>query len=153
MTDAPTTARYNVYGTSTEAPMKVRFKDAPLPEDVNREAEEKAGKLGYPKLVEVLLDARKHKRYGAAQFYLNGIEIAKFDYYFGMCTRFVIVTGDVGDSYGEITKKLKDAHGKLIPIALFMRSVVPDTISMHRPHERVDRRSADFKRDWINGKV
>ncbi len=144
---------YHVYGTQTEAPMKTRYAVDPLPEDLNREAEEIAGKFGYPKLVEIVKAAKKMKRYGSAHFYLNGIEVAKFDFWFGICMRVIFAQGDIGDDYQGVKDKLHSVHGKLIPVALFMRSLVPESISTVRPHERgINRRSADYKQDWLQGK-
>jgi hypothetical protein len=69
--------------------------------------------------------------------------------------RVVFAQGDIGDKYADIQTKLRDAHGKLVPIALFMRSLVPESISTRRPYEneRVDKRSPDYKQKYLNGEV
>jgi hypothetical protein len=145
--------KYHVYGTKTEPPMKVKYRVDPLPDDLNREALEIADKFGYPNLVEIVKAAKRLKRYGTAHFMLNGIEVAKFDFWFGICMRVVFVQGDIGDDYASIQKKLKQvAAGKLVPFAYFMRSRVPESISTRRPHDRMDKRSPDFKKSWIEGK-
>jgi hypothetical protein len=150
--------KYYVYGNGgNQAPMKVRYKDDPLPEDLNVEAEEIAGKFGYAKLVEIVKNAKKMKRYGSAHFYLNGIEVAKFDFWFGICMRVIFAQGDIGDSYQDVKDKLSGIHGKLIPVALFMRSLVPESISTKRPFEasakRIDKRSEGYKQKYLNGEV
>ena len=145
--------KFLVYGDGfSRLPMKQEYKDSPLPEDLNKEIEEIAEKFNYPKLLEIVKTAKKLKRFGAAHFFLNGIEVAKFDFWFGICMRVVYALGDIGDNYKEVQDKLKQAHGSLIPIAIFKKSYVPESISTHRPHERgVDKRSAEYKDKWLKG--
>jgi hypothetical protein len=150
--------KYHVYGSKPgDPPMKVKYRDIPLPEDLNQEAEEKAEKFGYPPLLEIVKEAKRRKWYGIGQFYLNGIEIANFHFWFGICMRVEFAQGDIGDKYADIKAKLTKAHGQLIPIAMFMRSLVPEAISTIRPHEdryaRPDRKSEDFKKAYLNGEV
>src|SRR3990167_3544856 len=109
--------KYFIYGTMTELPMKVLYRDKPLPEDLNKEAEEVAVKFGYQKLVDIVKSAKKLKRYGSAIYLLNGIEVAKFDFWFGICMRVVFAQGDIGDSYQEVKDKMRALHGQLSPVA------------------------------------
>jgi hypothetical protein len=145
--------KFHVYGTKNEPPMKEKFRDAPLPEALNREAEDIARKFNYPALLEIVKAAKALKRYGTAHFYLNGIEVAKFEFWFGICMRIIFAQGDIGDKYQEIVEKLTKAHGKIVPIALFMRSLVPDSISTLRPMREgyVDRKSPEFKEKYLKG--
>jgi hypothetical protein len=70
--------------------------------------------------------------------------------------RVEFAQGDIGDKYANIKVKLTKAHGQLIPIAMFMRSLVPEAISTIRPHEdrynRTDRKSEEYKKEWLNKK-
>jgi len=149
-------SKFLVYGNGQDIQQaKVLYKDKPLPEDLNSEALAIAEKFEYPKLAEMINEAKRLKRYGSAHYLLNGIEIARFDFWFGICMRVVYALGDIGDSYGEVRNKLKESHNNIIPFAIFKKSYVPESICTKRPYDRnkINPKSADFKSAWVKGEV
>ena len=147
--------KFLVYGNGQDVlQAKVLYRDKPLPEELNIETIKIAEQFEYPKLVEMIQAAKKYKRFGSAHYYLNGIEIAKFDFWFGICMRVVYALGDIGDSYKEIYDKLKASHGQVIQFAMFKKSYVPESICTKRPHDnRVNAKSPDYKKAYLEGKV
>jgi len=147
-------AKFYLHGDGRNIPpIKILYRDDPLPVAMNIEVLDIAKKFGYQKLVDVVENAKARKRFGAAEYFINGMRLAKFDFVFGVCTRVVYSFEEVGDTYKEIKEKLSQIHGRLIPIAKFEESYVPPSLVTKRPFEvkNGDKRNPSYKKAYLTG--
>ena len=129
---------YCYYGDSTTPPIPQRYRNEPLPADMNADPAIMAMKESLKnephgkEFIAMLAQFEKNKWYGYVVYELNGRKVAKFHYMSGVIIRKDLFLWPDGWGYQNLKKMFKKRDGALIAFVEAMQTTMNENVKMKR---------------------